>query len=304
MVSIEPVGHFTKTTYYLVSNLCSGLGVVPISFPNTEICLDGTATSIKKEESMRTRKTLLISFITILALFLGTHTALAKNTDFVSDLNLTKAQIKKLGEIVETFSAEELELNAKIENTRTALAQELRKADRWDSEAKNRASAKIVNRQIKTLTALGGDMLKLRVAYFLKAKDVFTEEQRVIILSKLTEFHMDLPDSYSYYLELDLPALDLDLTSAQVKKLLQYRADMEIRSIKHELALQYKLLDLRDELLSPERDPKKVNKLITAIADIGAKIVENKVSHILRAKDVLTVEQKMALFHMMVIVGQ
>ena len=186
---------------------------------------------------MQTRKNLLIAFITSLALFLGTNTALAKNTDFVSDLNLSKEQIGKLGKIVETFSAKELELNAKIDNTRMALAQELRKADRWDSEAKNKASAKIVNRQIKTLATLGGDMLKLRVAYFLKAKDVFTEEQRVIILGKLTEFHMDLPDSFSYYLDLDLPALDLDLTDAQVKKLLQYRADMEIRNIKHELAL-------------------------------------------------------------------
>jgi len=253
---------------------------------------------------MQTRKNLLIAFITSLALFLGTNTALAKNTDFVSDLNLSKEQIGKLGKIVETFSAKELELNAKIDNTRMALAQELRKADRWDSEAKNKASAKIVNRQIKTLATLGGDMLKLRVAYFLKAKDVFTEEQRVIILGKLTEFHMDLPDSFSYYLDLDLPALDLDLTDAQVKKLLQYRADMEIRNIKHELALDYKLLDLRAELLSPERNPKKVNKLITAIADIGTKIVDNKVAHILRAKDVLTVEQKMALFHMMLLMGQ
>ena len=253
---------------------------------------------------MQTRKNLLIAFITSLALFLGTNTALAKNTDFVSDLNLSKEQIGKLGKIVETFSAKELELSAKIDDTRMALAQELRKADRWDSEAKNKASAKIVNRQIKTLATLGGDMLKLRVAYFLKAKDVFTEEQRVIILGKLTEFHMDLPDSFSYYLDLDLHALDLDLTDAQVKKLLQYRADMEIRNIKHELALDYKLLDLRAELLSPERNPKKVNKLITAIADIGTKIVDNKVAHILRAKDVLTVEQKMALFHMMLLMGQ
>ncbi len=253
---------------------------------------------------MQTRRTLLISFITILALFLGTNTALAKNTDFVSDLNLTKEQIGKLGKIVESFSAKELALNGKIEATRLALAQELRKADRWESEAKNKASAKIVNRQVKTLTTLGGDMLKLRVAYFLKAKDVFTEEQRLIILGRLTEFEMDLPDSFSYYLELDLPALDLDLTTAQVKKLLQYRAEMEIRDIKHELALAYKIIDLRAELLSPKRNPKTVNKHITAIVDIGTKIVDNKVGHILRAKDVLTVEQKMALLHMMLLMGQ
>lgn len=253
---------------------------------------------------MQTGKTRFTSIIIILALVIGASTAMAGNTDFVSDLDLTKEQIGKLGKIVETFSAKELELNDKIDNTRLALAQELRKADRWESEAKNKASAKIVNKQVKTLTALGGDLLKLRVAYFLKAKDVFTDDQRIMILSRLTEFEMDLPDSFSQYLELDLPALDLELTNAQVKKLLQYRADMEIRSIKHELALDYKVLDLRAELLSPDRDPKKVNKLITAIANIGTKIIDNKVSHILRAKDVLTVEQKMALFHMMLLMGQ
>jgi Spy/CpxP family protein refolding chaperone len=253
---------------------------------------------------MQTGKTLLITFIAALALVLGTNIALAGDTDFVSDLALTKEQITKLGKIVETFSAKELELNAKIENTRLALAQELRKADRWDSEAKNKASSKIVNKHVKSLTSLAGDMLKLKVAYFLKAKDVFTDEQRLIILGRLTDFEMDLPDSFSYYLELDLPALDLDLTDEQIKKLLQYRADMEIRDIKHHLALDYKVLDLRAELLSPKRDPQNVNKLITAIADIGTKIIDNKVTQILRAKDVLTVEQKMALLHMMMLMGK
>ena len=79
---------------------------------------------------------------------------------------------------------------------------------------------------------------------------------------------------------------------------------MEIRDIKHQLALAYRIIDLRAELLSPKRNPKTVNKHITAIVDIGTKIVDNKVGHILRAKDVLTVEQKMALLHMMLLMGQ
>jgi len=251
---------------------------------------------------MQTGKTLFISFIVGLALVLGSNTALASNTDFVSNLDLTKEQIRKLGKIVESFSAKELALNAKIDTTRLALAQELRKADRWDSEAKNKASSKVVNKQVKNLASLSGDLLKLKVAYFLKAKDIFTEEQRLVILGKLTDYEMDLPDSFSYFLEMDLPALDL--TTAQIKKLLQYRAEMEIRDIKYQLALTYKVLDLRAELLSPKRNPKTVNRHITAIADIGTKIVDNKVAHILRAKDVLTVEQKMAMLHMMLLLGQ
>ncbi len=248
---------------------------------------------------MHTRKTILIAVITALALIFGATAATAGNTDFVSDLDLTKEQITKLGKIVESFSAKKFELEAKIDQNRMALAQELKKADRWDSEAKNKASSRIVNRHIKKLASLGGDLMKLKVAYFLKAKDVFTDDQRVAILGVLTEYDTDLSDEFSYYLELDLPAIDLDLTNQQIKKLLKFRTEMEIRHMRYKLDLAYKTLDLKTELLSPKRDPKKVNRLITSMVDTGTKIIDNKVAHILRAKDVLNLEQKMALFHMM-----
>jgi hypothetical protein len=253
---------------------------------------------------MHKEKLLLTAMVAVLVAFLGTGAALAGNTNLVSDLDLTKEQIQKLGQVVESFSAKKLALEAKMDTSRMALAQELRKADRWDSETKNRASAKVVNKHVKRLASLGGDLLKLKVEYFLKAKDIFTDDQRMVILGALTEYEMALPDSFSYYLELDLPALDLDLNTAQVKKLLKYRADMDIRNIRYELDLDYKILDLQAELLSPKRDPKKVNRYITGIADVGTKMIDNKVAHILKAKDVLTVEQKMALFHMMLMVAQ
>jgi len=253
---------------------------------------------------MRNKQTVLITMVTVLTLLVGTGTILAGNTNLVADLDLTKEQIQKLGQVVESFSAKKMALEAKIDKARMALAQELRKEDRWDSEKKIKASSKIVNKHVKQLASLGGDLLKLKVEYFLKAKDIFTDDQRMVILGALTEYEMALPDSFSYYLELDLPALDLDLTNAQIKKLLKYRADMDIRNIKYELDLEYKVLDLQAELLSPQRDPKKVNRLITSIADIGTKMIDNKVAHILKAKDVLTLEQKMALFHMMLMVAQ
>ena len=134
---------------------------------------------------MPIRKPLMIAMITLLAISLGVNSSLAADADFVSSLNLSKEQIQKLGKIVDTVSAEKQALEAKIDNSRVVLAQELRKADRWESEAKNKASAKVVNREIKKLVALGGDLLKLNVKYFLKAKDVFTDEQKIIILSRL-----------------------------------------------------------------------------------------------------------------------
>ncbi len=37
------------------------------------------------------------------------------------------------------------------------------------------------------------------------------------------------------------------------------------------------------------------------IVDIGTKLIDNQVAHILKAKDVLTVEQKKELLHMMLV---
>ena len=252
---------------------------------------------------MRSRKAVFIAVIATLILIYGAGTAMAGGNALISDLNLTKEQIGKLGNIVEGFKTKKLEIETKVDSKRAALAQELKKADRWDSKAKIKASSRKVNRLVKGLTSLRGDLLKLKVEYFLKAKDVFTDDQRMIILGALTETEMDLPDSFSYYLELDLTSLGLNLTSQQVKKLLKYRAEMEIRHIRYQLDIDNKILDLREVLLSPKRNPKKVNRLITAIVETGTKIIDNKVAHILRAKDLLTLEQKMALFHMMLMVA-
>lgn len=139
---------------------------------------------------MRNKKTVLITMVTVLSLIVGTGTVLAGNTNLVSDLDLTKEQIQKLGQVVESFSAKKMALGAKIDKARMGLAQELRKGDRWDSEAKIKASSKIVNRHVKQLASLGGDLLKLKVEYFSKAKDVFTDDQRMVILGALTEYEM------------------------------------------------------------------------------------------------------------------
>ena len=65
---------------------------------------------------MRTKKTIFISVITALALIVGATAAMAGSNALISDLGLTKEQIGKLGKIVEGFSAEKLELEAKIDN--------------------------------------------------------------------------------------------------------------------------------------------------------------------------------------------
>ena len=76
---------------------------------------------------------------------------------------------------------------------------------------------------------------------------------------------------------------------------------MEIREIKLNLKGDYKLLDLENEILATPWDSHKINKIIMDIVDISTKLLDNQVAHILKAKDVLTVEQKKELMHMMLV---
>ncbi len=179
------------------------------------------------------------------------------------------------------------------------LEHDLNKEDRFDTKSKARTSARNVNKLVKNISSLHGDLLKLRVEYLLKAKDVFTDEQKAMLIGHLLDFDMDMPDDFFYYVELDLPSMGLDLTKDQVKKLLKYRADMDIKDIKLELDMDYKLLDLQDEILAVERNPQKINTIIMTIVDLGTKLIDNQVNHFLKSKDVLTVEQKKELLHMM-----
>jgi hypothetical protein len=214
-------------------------------------------------------------------------------------MNLTKEQIVKLGTLIDDFSTKALDITSKIGNKYLELEHDLKREDRFDTKSKARTSVRNVNKMVKNISSLHGDLLKLRVEYLLKAKDVFTDEQKAMMIGHLLDFDMDMPDNFFYYVELDLPSMGLDLTKDQVKKLLKYRADMDIKDIKLELDMDYKLLDLQDEILAVERNPQKINTIIMTIVDLGTKLIDNKVNHFLKSKDVLTVEQKKELLHMM-----
>ena len=248
---------------------------------------------------MKSKQSILIPVIVALIFIVGAISAKAGRAEPVSSLNLTKDQIGKLSTIIEEFNTRKINIEFKLDNTLLELKQELKKEDRFDSKSKIRAGARNVNKLVKNISSLYGEMLKVKMEYLLKAKDIFTDRQKTMIFNALLDFDMDMPDNFSFYLEVDLPALGLDLTNDQVKKLLKYQENMEIRNTKLELEIDYKLLDLQNAILSDERNPQEVNKIILAIADIGTKLIDNRVNYILKAKDVLTLEQKKELFHMM-----
>ena len=252
---------------------------------------------------MKSKQSILITVIVALIFIVGATSAKAGEAQLVSNLNLTKDQIGKLGTIIEEFNTKKINIESKLDNTLLELKQELKKKDRFDTESKISVGAKNVNKLVKNISSLYGEMLKMKMEYLLKAKDVFTDRQKAMIVNALLDFDMDMPDNFSIYLEVDLPSLGLDLTKDQVKKLLKYQEAMEIKNTKLELEIDYKLLDLQDEILSDERNPQEVNKIILAITDIGTKLIDNRVNYILKAKDVLTLEQKKELFHMMLLMS-
>ncbi len=248
---------------------------------------------------MRSKQRILIPVIVAVIFFFGVTSTKAGEADLVSKMNLTKEQIVKLGTLIDDFSTKALDITSKISNKYLELEHDLKREDRFDTKSKARTSARNVNKLVKNISSLHGDLLKLRVEYLLKAKDVFTDEQKAMLIGHLLDFDMDMPDNFFYYVELDLPSMGLDLTKDQVKKLLKYRADMDIKDIKLELDMDYKLLDLQDEILAVERNPQKINTIIMTIVDLGTKLIDNQVNHFLKSKDVLTVEQKKELLHMM-----
>jgi hypothetical protein len=73
---------------------------------------------------------------------------------------------------------------------------------------------------------------------------------------------------------------------------------MDIRDLKLELEMNYKLLDLQDEMKATIQNPKRVNKIIMDITDLGAELIDNRVNYIQRAKDVLTLDQKKQMLQM------
>jgi len=161
-------------------------------------------------------------------------------------------------------------------------------------------SVRRANKLIKKLTALYCDMLKLEVAYVLKAKDVLTKEQRRQLIESL-DFDMEAPDGWMQNQEIEVLAVDLELSDDQLKKILSYRTQMQKKETKIEQKTEALLRDLERELIKDAVDDKKVNKIILSLTDLGLDLLNNRVEHRLKAKDVLTVVQKKKLLHAMFI---
>ena len=213
----------------------------------------------------------------------------------IGDLNLTQEQLVALGGLINEFGESQFEIVMQIESKFAELKREIRKEGRFDTKSKEKKSARKANNLVKKIISLEGQLLKKRVKYLLKAKNVLNEEQKIKLISSLEFEDGFYEDELPEIFELDLLIIPLDLTKEQIKKILRYKTDMKIKALKIDLKILYQILDLQTEINKVEVDPKSIDKLIFKITDLGTKLLENRVNGFLKSKDVLTVPQKKML---------
>jgi Spy/CpxP family protein refolding chaperone len=240
---------------------------------------------------MLTTKTTRFFIMFITAIFLAAvpiHAAM--------DINLTPDQIKALEGVVNDLGAKQLKITGDIERTLLELKLEIQRADRFATDAKAKESARRANKLIKKLAALRGDMLKVEVSYILKAKDVLTRDQRMQLIQGL-DFEMESPQGWMESQQLEVLVVDLGLSDDQMKKIMDYRAQMQKKAVKIAKKMEAHLQSLETELQKDTPDDKKVNQAVMGLIDQGIALLNNHVDHRLKAKDVLTVAQKKQLLH-------
>ena len=211
-------------------------------------------------------------------------------------LNLTPEQIATLDSVIRDLSQKQFKIVSDIERTLLELKLELMREDRFATEAKAAEGARRANTLIKQLTGLYGDMLRLEVTYVLKVKDVLTREQRMQLIESL-DFDMDFPEGWMQEREIEVLAVDLELTDQQLQKILGYRTQMQKKEAQIEKKMETLLDDLEQELSKDTVDDQKVNKIVLSLTDQGIELLNNRIHHRLKAKDVLSVEQKKELLH-------
>ncbi len=211
---------------------------------------------------------------------------------------LSPEQQGKLAEVGQGFSQQATVFEGLMKNKLTELAIELQREGRLDTEEAAAEAAKNVNAIMTDLSGLYGEFIKTKVQFVLKAKNTLTDEQKILLLSQLAP-SASMPYETIEYLQPEIFDLPLNLSIDQEKKLIALEAALLIKEVELERDVELTLLDLEAILLSGEAQPEKVDPLIMGLADLAAKEIDNRVSYFLKAKDVLTVDQKRLLGHMM-----
>lgn len=240
----------------------------------------------------------LIGILLVIVLLAGIALAASPDGEILRNLNLTDEQMNGLEDLLLEYSQKQIQIAGQLAAKTMELEREFLRADRLATEQKAAASATRADKLIRESAQLYGKAFKARVEYMLKAKDVLTLEQKVMLVASL-DFDMGSVDDLEHYEELDWLNMSLGLTYDQVERILELRTDREIAELKLSLKIDKRVLDLEQHLLSGKYDPEKVNEIITDITDLATEQLDDLTEHFLRTKDILTVEQKRQVMHML-----
>ena len=208
--------------------------------------------------------------------------------------DLSEKQQQDLMSIGSQYAQKADEYESRLEQKVKELTQELSREGRLDTEESAKAGAKKVNALLKEIAELYGDSIKTQVSYILDAKNVLTMEQRLMLLERLQSEQL-AGGSEIEILEIDIIALPINLSMEQEKKLVMIDADLAIEQIKLERDIELALLDLESALMSETIDSAKVDRQIMKLADLAVRGINARVDHFIKAKDVLTLDQKRSM---------
>lgn len=249
---------------------------------------------------MRKKMMLIACTVFFISMFLGN--AMGKSNDWMEDvIDFTPEQVAALSDVVVDHSNKLQDIINKAEEVVDQLAMEVVKDEGTDVSRKLRKDPKKIDKLIRDLASLTGDILKAKTEYLLKAKEVLTQEQKKTLLADL-EYQVDYFNGESPFLfQLDDLAEILELNKDQIKSVITYRTDMVKKELDMKKDIAFLVLDIKDILASSDRKPGDIDDKVMKIADLGAKALKNKIDYILKSRNVLNPPQKQELHHLVLL---
>ena len=229
---------------------------------------------------------------------LGIVLAILASSGTVRAQELTPEQRSELTSIGLEFVQRGSRVENMIQGKMTELAQELKRDGRLDNELTAAESAKNASAILKDLSGLYGQYIKIKVEFVLAAKNVLTSKQKLHLLSQLRP-QETLPFDTVEYMQPEVFDLPLNLSLDQQKQLVSLKAALMVKEVELDRDVAFVLLDLENILLSGESNPEKVDPLVLSLATLAGKEIDNRVDFFLKAKDVLTLDQKRLLVYML-----
>ena len=211
---------------------------------------------------------------------------------------LTPEQKVELVTVGTEFSQQGQVLETTMKSKFAELVMELKREGRLDSEKAAREGSENVTKLLKDISDLYGELVQNKVSLFLKSKNVLTVEQRQHLLDRLNP-QASIPFESPMFMQPDIFDLPLNLDREQRKKMIKLKADLMVKEVELERDVELVLIDIEAVLMADKLQPEKTDPLIKKLGKLAAEELDNRVNFVIKAKDVLTLDQRRMLAYLM-----